>query len=119
MDKYDKLLFKILNEKHPKDGEIAHLVFKRVLLIERRRKLLATIFLIFLSYPLLYFYIFGLPLVFFTRFYAYISSMLTLVNHELTTYLLTLPSILLFLLTLLIYVFTRVMKLKRINLRII
>lgn len=119
MDKYDKLLFKILSEKHPEDKEKAHLVYKRVLLIERRKKILATFFLISLSYPLLYYYIFGLPLGLFTGLYSFFSGIATLVNLGLAFYLLTLLPILMFVLTLLVFVFTIAMKLNRISLRII
>jgi len=119
VDKYDELLFKLLSEKHPSDGEKARFVYKRVLLIERGRRILAALLLISLSYPLLYYYIFGLPLNLFTGIYSFFNSIAILVNLGLTTYLLTLPPILMLVLTLLVYVFTRIMKLNRINLRII
>lgn len=119
MERFDELLFKLLSEKHPGDGEKARLVFKRVLLVEKRKKALATLFLISLSYPFLYYFVFGLPLGLLTGIYSFFSGTATLVNLGLTSYLLTLLPILMLVLTLLVYVFTRAMKLNRISLRII
>ncbi len=119
MDKYDELLFKLLSEKHPSDGQKARFVYKRVLLIERRRMVLAALLLILLSYPLLYYFFFGLPLNLFKGIYSFFNGIAILVNLGLATYLLTLPPILMLVLTLLVFVFTRITKLYRINLRII